>query len=192
MAHDIYISYSSKDKPIADAVCANLEAAGIRCWIAPRDISPGEDWPSAVSRAISESRAMVLVFSANSNSSMEVSRELILAAKSKLNIIPFKIDAVEPGPGLQYYLARSHWLDAMNPPTREQLVGLVEVIRALVMPARLEPVAEAASTSIPQSRSRVPSDVPYHKKPNRFRKWFSILAGDSTTDAPPPVDKKNR
>jgi len=34
MAHDVFISYSAEDKPIADAVCAALEAEHIRCWIA--------------------------------------------------------------------------------------------------------------------------------------------------------------
>ena len=38
--HDIIISDSTLDKPITDAVCAGLEARGIRCWIAPRDILP--------------------------------------------------------------------------------------------------------------------------------------------------------
>jgi hypothetical protein len=109
MAHDVFISYSSKDKPIADAACANIEAAGIRCWIAPRDIAAGEDWPTAITRAISQSRIMVLVFSASSNSSEDVSREIILAANNRLVIIPFKIDNVEPEPGKQYYLARTHW-----------------------------------------------------------------------------------
>ena len=119
MTHDVFISYSSKDKPIADGVCANLESAGIRCWIAPRDITPGEDWPTAITRAISQSRVMVLVFSASSNSSEDVGREIILAANSRLVIIPFKIENVEPEPGKQYYLARTHWLDAINPPTQE-------------------------------------------------------------------------
>ena len=45
MAHDVFISHSSKDKPIADAICANLEGTGIRCWIAPRDIAPSEVFP---------------------------------------------------------------------------------------------------------------------------------------------------
>jgi len=36
MTHDIFISYSIMDKPIADAICANLEGAGVRYWIAPR------------------------------------------------------------------------------------------------------------------------------------------------------------
>jgi TIR domain len=34
MAFDVFISYSSKDKTTADATCASLENAGIRCWIA--------------------------------------------------------------------------------------------------------------------------------------------------------------
>src|SRR6516164_3478420 len=41
---DVFVSYSSKDKHIADAAVATLEAKGIRCWIAPRDIVPGKEW----------------------------------------------------------------------------------------------------------------------------------------------------
>ncbi len=38
---DVFISYSSDDKLIADAICAELESRRIRCWIAPRDALPG-------------------------------------------------------------------------------------------------------------------------------------------------------
>ena len=37
MVHDVFISHSQKDKPIADGICAKLQATGVRCWIAPRD-----------------------------------------------------------------------------------------------------------------------------------------------------------
>ena len=147
MPHDIFISYSSKDKPIADGICANLEAAGLRCWIAPRDITPGDDWPTAITAAISASKVMVLVFSANSNASADVGREIILAANYKLIIIPFKIEDVEPEPGKQYYLAQTHWLDAMNPPTRDQIRVLVETTRAFV-PA-IEPAGIVQIVSAP-------------------------------------------
>src|SRR5665648_437323 len=33
VAHDVFISYSHRDKAVADAVCAGLEAARIRCWV---------------------------------------------------------------------------------------------------------------------------------------------------------------
>lgn len=132
MAHTVFISYSHKDKLIADAICSNLESAEIRCWIAPRDISPGQDWPTAISNAVAASRIMVLVFSANSNSSEDVGRELILAANNKLIIIPFKIDNITPEPGKQYYLARTHWLDAINPPTQAQIDTLVRYVRSFL------------------------------------------------------------
>ena len=132
MAHDVFISYSSHDKPIADGICANLEAAGLRCWIAPRDITPGEDWPTAIAGGISVAKAMVLVFSNNSNMSDEVSRELYLAANNKLAIIPFVIENVVPEAGKAYYMGRTHWMDAMNPPTKEQIGKLTKRDKLLV------------------------------------------------------------
>ncbi|MBN1303170.1 MAG: toll/interleukin-1 receptor domain-containing protein [Anaerolineales bacterium] len=161
MAHDVFISYSSKDKPIANGVCANLEGAGVRCWIAPRDIAPGEDWPTAIAKAIPQSRIMVLVFSSNSNSSEDVGRELMLAANSKLVIIPFKIENIEPEPGKQYYLARTHWLDAMNPPTKKQIATLVSRVKS-ILPATdpgnvdgTEPDQELSRVALPKLSSPI-------------------------------------
>jgi hypothetical protein len=48
MSHDVFISHSSADKRAADAACALLEARGIKCWIAPRDIRPGSDWGESI------------------------------------------------------------------------------------------------------------------------------------------------
>lgn len=138
MTNEVFISYSHHDKLIADGVCANLESAGIRCWIAPRDIAPGHDWPTAISEAIKHSRVMVLIFSSRSNASKDVGRELILASNSNCIIVPFKIENVEPEPGKEYYLARTHWLDAMDPPTQEQVDKLVKCVHALLVEAGVE------------------------------------------------------
>jgi len=40
---DVFISYSTEDKAVADAVVSVLENEGIRCWYAPRDIESGTD-----------------------------------------------------------------------------------------------------------------------------------------------------
>jgi hypothetical protein len=170
MTHDVFISYSSKDKPISDGVCANLESAGIRCWIAPRDIAPGEDWPTAIARAISQSRIMVLVFSASSNSSEDVGRELILAANSKLVIIPFKIENVEPEPGKQYYLARTHWLDAMNPPTQGQITALVNRVKS-ILPAT-DP-GDTTQTDRELRPSPLPKLAPKESRPDQRLVWMA-------------------
>ena len=52
-SHDVFISYSSADKAAADGVCHGLEARGVRCWMAPRDVIPGSDWQTALLDAIS-------------------------------------------------------------------------------------------------------------------------------------------
>jgi hypothetical protein len=173
MAHDVYISYSNRDKPIADGICANLEAAGVRCWIAPRDITPGEDWPTSITKAISQSRVMVLVFSADSNSSEDISRELFLAANSKLIIIPFKIEDIEPEPGKQYYLARTHWLDAINPPTQEQIRSLIDSVKAVIpvrAPATVAVVQPSASQGVVQPVLARPLSTPMEKTT-----WMRLL-----------------
>src|ERR1700738_1390409 len=41
MAHDVFISHSTRDKTVADSVCSTLESVGIHCWMAPRDVRPG-------------------------------------------------------------------------------------------------------------------------------------------------------
>ena len=142
MGHDVFISHSSKDKPIADAICANLEAAGVRCWIAPRDITPSEKWPAAISKAIAKSHIMVLVFSSNSNVSEPISHELSLAAKNKVIIVPIRIEKdLEPEAGIDFFLEDTHWMDVMNPPTQEQIdifVTLIKLILSGVVPPEPE------------------------------------------------------
>ena len=178
MAHDVFISYSHKDKPIADGICANLENAGVRCWIAPRDIAPGQDWPTAISNAIAASRIMVLVFSANSNSSNDVGRELILAANNNLIIIPFKLDNITPEPGKQYYLARTHWLDAMNPPTQEQVNKLVGYVKSFMFGGAMEAVQPTPRTKPPANGRASPnSAAALPAKKNRSGIWIiGVLA----------------
>lgn len=41
MAHDVFLSYATPDKTVADMACAVLERAGLRVWIAPRDVPAG-------------------------------------------------------------------------------------------------------------------------------------------------------
>ena len=62
MPFDVFISYSSKDKIAADTVCAGLETASIRCWIAPRDIRAGTEYAEGIIDGIDSCRIMVLIF----------------------------------------------------------------------------------------------------------------------------------
>ncbi|MCE5327482.1 MAG: TIR domain-containing protein [Planctomycetaceae bacterium] len=131
--HDVFISHSNKDKAVADAVCADLEAKGIRCWIAPRDISAGMNWGAAIVEAIGESRAMVLVFSSAANVSQQVLREVERAVAKGVSIFPLRIEDVAMSKDMEYFLSASHWLDAMTTPLEEHLDKLASAVRLLLL-----------------------------------------------------------
>ena len=132
MAHEVFISHSSQDKPVADAVCAALENTAIRCWIAPRDLQPGRSFAGEITRAIQRSKVMVLIFSAHSNTSAQILREVQLAADSHLHIVQFRIEDVVPNDDLEYYLSTPHWLDALTPPLEANLQRLGTSVKALL------------------------------------------------------------
>ena len=132
MAHDVFISHSTTDKAVADAVCAALENVAVRCWIAPRDVLPGRAYSGEITRAIQQSRVLVLIFSGDSNSSQQVLREVQLAANSRLHIVQFRIGSVVPNEDLEYYLSGPHWLDALTPPLQRHLETLQGSIKALL------------------------------------------------------------
>jgi TIR domain len=132
MAFDTFISYSSKDKTAADAVCAMLESAGVRCWIAPRDITPGVEYGAAIVDAIDQCRVMVLIFSANANSSGQILREVERAVSKGVPIVPVRIEGVLPTKSMEYFLGSIHWLDALTPPLENHLRQLVTTVRAIL------------------------------------------------------------
>ncbi len=136
MAHDVFISYSSKDKPVADAACATLESNGVRCWIAPRDVSPGVAYAESLVNGLSNSRVMVLVFSANSNRSPQVLREVERAVSKGLPILPLRIEDAPMSHEMEFYISSQHWLDALTPPLERHLAYLCESVKALLSTTR--------------------------------------------------------
>jgi hypothetical protein len=132
MGHDIFISHSSRDKPVGDAACALLEARGHRCWMAPRDIMPGQEWGEAIIDGIRGARAFVLIFSGNANESHQVRREVERASSLGLPVIPFRIEDVAPSKTLEYFMSSPHWLDALTPPLQAHLDHLADVLDHLL------------------------------------------------------------
>ena len=110
MSGRVFISHASEDREVAAAVCDALEARGVPCWIAPRDITPGRDYAQALYEALVECRALVLVVSAHSAVSPQVLREVEQALRDGDLIVPFRIDDAELPPGLQFRIGPVEWL----------------------------------------------------------------------------------
>lgn len=168
MAHDVFISHSTIDKVVSDAACAALENGGIRCWVAPRDVQAGRSFAGEITRAIQESKIMVLIFSAHSNNSEQVLREVQLAVKARLHIIQFRIEDVHLNDDLEYFLSTPHWLDALTPPLENHLRRLEISIKTLLDDA----TAERAK------RRTIPGGPLLPARDRRSKKvWLSIGTG---------------
>jgi hypothetical protein len=133
MAHDVFISHARKDKKIADAICETLESAEMRCWIAPRDISPGEDWTEATRKAIRSSRVMVMVFSENANAAPHIEREIAHAFYTGRIIIPFRLAETPLRRDFLFYLDDVRWFDAFGPHPEQHLEALTARIKGRLL-----------------------------------------------------------
>ena len=113
---NVFISYSSKDKEIAFSICELLEAEGISCWIAPRNITGGQSYGREILEAIFNADVTLFIFSGNSNHSRHVENEIDNAFNAGKVIIPFKIEDTKISLELQYYLNKTHWIDGLPQP----------------------------------------------------------------------------
>jgi hypothetical protein len=107
----IFISHSSRDRKVAEALVQALEARGLSCWISSRDVAGGENYQASIVRAIRKARAMLLVFTENANNSDEIKKEVSLASKHKIVVIPVRIEDVLPNDALEFELSTRQWID---------------------------------------------------------------------------------
>src|SRR5258705_2304975 len=130
MVRDVFVSFSQPDYGCAMELVGRVEQEGINCWIAPRDIAPSADWAAEIIDAISSSRTMILVFSASSNESPQVRREVERAVHKQVSILPFRIENVLPSKSLEYSVTSQHWMDAFPPPREPHYARLCAYLKA--------------------------------------------------------------
>jgi hypothetical protein len=107
----IFISYSSIDQRIAETICDALQSRGYPCWIACRDVGPGENFQEAIVKAIRSAKLMILVFTSNANNSDEIKKEVVLAGRHRVTVIPVRVEDVVPNDALAYEFATRQWID---------------------------------------------------------------------------------
>jgi len=118
MDEPIFISFASSDRKAADAICSAIERRGMRCWIATRNIGAGENFQEAITRAIRSAKVMILVFSAHANNSLEVKKEIALAGRYNVIVVPVRVEDVVPNDALSYELAVRQWIDMFETGSR--------------------------------------------------------------------------
>lgn len=129
---EVFISYASADFTLADAVRQHLEDSGRRCWIAPRDINSGSlPYTEAISKAIKQVSAVVMLLSPSANLSVHIPRELDLALEQQRAIIPMRLEAIAPTGQLEYLLRTCQWLDLFDRPQQQAMRELDQRLSSL-------------------------------------------------------------
>jgi adenylate cyclase len=168
---DVFLSYASQDGAIAEAVCETLEQAGVTCWIAPRDVTPGRFYADEIVRAIDAAKAIVLILSQNAAASPHVLREIERATSKNHPVVSLRIDTASLPAGLEYFLNTSHWLDASGGGTASAMPKLVAALRLAI---DRPPAADSAIA--PRSTAGSPSRKSYPGSGGSSRR-IAIVAG---------------
>jgi TIR domain len=175
----LFVSHHSSKLQTAEHVERALNARGIQCWIAPRDVEPGEQFDRAVHKAIGETDAMLLLFCSKSEKSRHVKRELILADQLNKSIIPLRLERIDPGE-LSYHLADSQWIDWL-----EQRDDVIERIAAKAREFHDEGGGPGAVSLVTPVGGGSMPDTGWQDKSALRPGWSSSPPSD---DATPPID----
>lgn len=189
----LFVSHHSSKAQVALHVEKALAVHGVDCWIAPRDVDPGEAFDDAIMRAIAQCDAVLLLFCKESDRSSHVKRELILADTRHKAIIPLRLEQIVPDK-LAYHLANSQWIDWLEQrdialrriaDKARQLAGPVPPAETPApAPADASPATATVTAASPAGRSPVrPAQqriaVPPPQQQQRERQFI----------APPPPQK---
>ena len=129
--YDLFISYCSVDSKIATYVCNKLETKGLKCFIAPRDISAGKGYALEIVNAISNSTAVLLIFSSKSDKSGFVLREVNSAVSRNKTIVPLRVENFLPSEAMEFYLGPTHWLDAFPEVLDTHISSIIDMVTSI-------------------------------------------------------------
>src|SRR6185503_8554052 len=101
---DIFISYSTKDRPHALALVERLRSSGYDMWIDQSGIDAATSWSKEIAEALEDCSTFMLLLSPNSLASENVAKELVVAAELKKHIIPIELESVQLKREFLYHL----------------------------------------------------------------------------------------
>ncbi len=122
MAHDVFLSYRRSDQELARSLVQAMTAQGLDVWWDQR-IEGGEDWREAIVEGLTNSDALVILFSEDCNASKQLKKELAIADTLDKEVIPILIEDTKPKGHYLYELAARNWLQIH--PNPEAKVGEV-------------------------------------------------------------------
>lgn len=138
------------------ALVQNLETFDLSCWIAPRDIRPGQIWANSIMEGIASADALVVLCSEHVLESDQVLREVERAAARHIPIVPARLSNLKLVGAFEYFLSHAQWIDLFP----EDIAVYAPAIEAAIAGRQLPPIREerpVPAPVMPDDWSRKPS-----------------------------------
>lgn len=108
--YDVFVSHSSKDNNRVNEIY-NYLVKKYKVFADFKESLAGMNWSAKIDNAIKNSKMMLVVFSKNYNDSKQTDRELSLADRYNIPILPLRLSDAEMTGTKSYILTPLHWID---------------------------------------------------------------------------------
>lgn len=125
---NVFISFASVESDEANRVCELLEKNGASCFIATRDLVPGQEYAEQLIRNIDNVSVVVLLLSKASNESPHVLREVEYAVSHKVPILVYAMEEVKLSKSMEYFLMTHQWITLNDDHEQKLLAGVQHII----------------------------------------------------------------
>ena len=193
---DVFISYKREsDQSDANMLCDALEKAGVKCWIAPRDVAVTQQaitrtgamaragYDDAIPFAIEKSRAIVVMVSSGAMTSDHIKNEINLAQDEGIPFFTVRVEDVPLTGSFKYHLERYQWEDCFDRSNSRRFQRVVNRVTSLVGHATTELDEETGNTELEQ-RAVGPRGSQVRQKFRKGRSAQTVDEQHSFTSAP--------
>ena len=148
-----FISYSTKNQSMADAMCNLLKDCGIETWMAPGNIPAGSKYAQVINRAVKNCSCFVLILSEDAQNSVWVAKEVERAVNYRKPIIPVQIENMVLNDEFELYISTDQVIaiQKINKDARE-IKSLLTSIRNFIGEPEID--ADNENTRSPKSNIR--------------------------------------
>lgn len=141
--HDVFISYSSKDREKVFAFVDRLIESGILVWIDQGGIDGALLWGQEIVEAIRGCKVLILMVSKKSVESQNVVKEIALAFKYKKHILPLFLERVQIPVTLEYQLAGIQHIELFSKDDKDVFLAVMRSLKRLGVNVRIVEIKDS-------------------------------------------------
>lgn len=127
---DVFISYCSAQRKLADELRKMMQKQGVKCWMAPYSIPAGSSYQEEIPAALSKSTIVLLVLSREAEQSRWVQKEVGCTIGMRHTLVPYQSEPYEHSAKFNFLLDGEQIFEAdQSLSEREKATEVVEYLQ---------------------------------------------------------------